>query len=534
MTKYIDKITFWTVLLLAIFFRLYQLSSLPSGLNWDEISHGYNSYSILHTGKDQWGISYPIFNFRAYGDFPTVLNMYLTIPFIKLFGLNSLTIRLPNALVSIIFVVYSYLFAKITFKKNSMALLSMTLAAFLPWSFFVSRGVFQSTFSMTLILMGLFHFYKSFKNPYHFLLSLLFFGLSLYSYHNARIIIPVLLPFIIVYYRFQLFQSVYKNKKIVFTSILIILFLFIPNLVNLFSPTSFARNRWVGIINPNSINLLNNRRNEFVGPAIINRLLNNRPLYFIQTLTLNYLNLFNPIPLFFSGTQNQQLSVPDMGIIFPILLPFLYIGLYLSLKNKIYLPILFILLISLLPAALTVGDYPVLRASSALIFYILFITLGLSQLKNMPSIIPILTIFIFFILYWSKYKNYNYHYSSTWQYGYQSVVDYIKKNYNQYDQIVITKKYGEPHEFVLFYWPWDPAKYQSDTHLSSNFHSDWYWVDSFDKFIFKNDWEIKNSPYNNKTLLITSPGNYPLANSHYQKSINFLNQTPAFDIISYE
>jgi hypothetical protein len=70
-----NKINFIIIFVIATFFRFYQLGNLPSSLNWDEISHGYNAYSILKTGHDQWGQSWPIFNFRAYGDYPTTLNL---------------------------------------------------------------------------------------------------------------------------------------------------------------------------------------------------------------------------------------------------------------------------------------------------------------------------------------------------------------------------------------------------------------------------------------------------------------------------
>lgn len=521
------NLIFIIILVASIFFRFWHLDTLPSSLNWDEISHGYNAYSIMETGLDQWGIRLPIFNFRAYGDFPTTLNVYLTIPFIKLMGLNSLSVRLPTAIISILFVFYTYLFAKITFKNQGLALVAMALSAFLPWSFFPSRGVFQSTFSQTLILMGIYYFYSAHSYPRQIWLSALFFGLSVYSYHNARIIVPLLI-FILIYWRRPILN---RNNLI---GLLILSLFLLPNLVNLFTPESFARNRWVGIINPNSVNLINVKRNEFVGPYFINRLINNRPVYFIQTVTLNYLNQFNPIPLFISGTSNYQLSVPNQGFIFIIFLPFFYLGLYYGLKDIKFRQYFWLMLICLLPATLTTGDFPVLRSSTALIFYILFITQGLSQLKTITPTLSLVTIFVFFGIYWQKYLAYNQNYSSSWQYGYQEAVSIVKTKYSDYDKIVFTKKYGEPHEFILFYWPWSPQKYLADNQLSWNFHSDWYWVDKFDKFEFKNDWEIINSNFSAKTLLITSPGNYPSSNAKIINKINFLNGQPAFDIISYE
>jgi len=63
--------------------------------------------------------------------------------------------------------------------------------------------------------------------------------------------------------------------------------------------------------------------------------------------------------------------------------------------------------------------------------------------------------------------------------------------------------------------------------------TDWYWVDSFDKFVFIDDEKIKGRlSANNESvpeLLITTPGNYP---EEWEKleTIYFLDGQPAFEI----
>ncbi|MFA6361596.1 MAG: hypothetical protein WCX33_02200, partial [Candidatus Shapirobacteria bacterium] len=94
--------------------------------------------------------------------------------------------------------------------------------------------------------------------------------------------------------------------------------------------------------------------------------------------------------------------------------------------------------------------------------------------------------------------------------------------------------YGEAHEFLLFYWPLNPQKYQTEV-KDWNYHTNWYWVDGFDKFKFLNDWEIKDLTKNiakdQKTLLITSPNNYNQENTKLIQTIKFLDQKPAFQIL---
>ena len=195
-------------------------------------------------------------------------------------------------------------------------------------------------------------------------------------------------------------------------------------------------------------------------------------------------------------------------------------------------------IVSLLPAAITVGDFPSIRASLSIPYYLIFISIGITSLKisRHKYFIPLLIIIALlqFINYWKIYLSYDKNYSQTWQYGYQQAIAVAKQNYNKYDQIVFSKKYGEAHEFVLFYWPWDPQKYQNDPKKVTDFHSDWYWVDGFDKFKFINDWEIKTKQFTPHTLLITSPNNYPLVNSKLIDTVKFLDGSPAFNIVSYE
>lgn len=533
MTK--NKIFFLVILILAAFFRFWQLDELPLSPNWDEISHGYNAFSLLKTGRDQWGSAWPLFNFRAYGDYPTALNLYLTLPFVALLGLNTLSLRLPAAILGLVFTVVVYFLARIFTKNRSLSLIAFAIAAFSPWTFFTSRAVFQSNPAQFFLSLGILLFLLSKNNNKNYqILSALSLGLSLYSYHNSRIAAPLIFLSLLLIYR------QFNKKNLLF--IIVFLILAVPNLINLFSPESLVRNRWVGIINPISVNIINERRRLFEGPVLLNLLANNKVTYFGSQFTSNLLNFLNPVPLFFTGSQNYQFNPPQTGLLYIFLLPFFYLGLIVSFKkvanNRHHLFLVVALLISFIPAALTTGDFPSVRLTIATPFIYLFITIGFSTIaaKTKGYLLPLFLILTltFFFNYWKNYQNYAQNYASAWQYGHEETVNYLKSQYPQYDQIVFTKKYGEPHQFILFYWPWDPASYHQDPKLNTDFHSDWYWVNAFDKFVFVNDWEIKNYSFKPRTLLVTSPGNYPCLNSQLQKTINYPDLTPVFDIVSYD
>jgi len=65
------------VVLFSIFMFFWRLDSTPPGFYIDESLHAYNAVSILETGKDEYGKSFPIL-FRFYGSYNEPLYVYLT------------------------------------------------------------------------------------------------------------------------------------------------------------------------------------------------------------------------------------------------------------------------------------------------------------------------------------------------------------------------------------------------------------------------------------------------------------------------
>ena len=87
-------------MLLGVFSRCYRFVELPLGINQDGLMAGTEAYSLMMNGTDQYGTSWPTY-FRAW-DYAQMSTPYsiLMIPFIHIFGLNKLSLRLPMLLVS--------------------------------------------------------------------------------------------------------------------------------------------------------------------------------------------------------------------------------------------------------------------------------------------------------------------------------------------------------------------------------------------------------------------------------------------------
>lgn len=532
------------IFILALCLRIFNLSTNPPALNWDEVSHGYNAYSILKTGSDEWGKILPTTNFRAYGDYPLPLYMYLTMPWIFLFGLNEFSVRLTSAFFGSLIVFLIFFLSKELTKKTGISLLVAFMAALSPWSILTSRQVLQSTPAVFFLTLGIFLFIRGIENKKLLILSTLSFGISAYGYHNARILAFPLLLILLFLYR----KLLYKNKEILMGILLIVVIMAIPVALAFLSSEANARAVWVGILDQGAINHINELRGASNLPESLTNLLYNKPVYLVEKTLQNYLGYFNPVFLGFKGGSHYQFSIPGLGIVYPIELPFFYLGIIFLIfnffKNETLKKFTLVwLLLAPIPAAITRDEYQVVRAMVMMPVFYLVTALGLEKIINFFTrfnkkiaqvfmAIFILIILVSFTKFYTNYfTDYREKYSFAWQYGYKQAANFIKENNNKYNAFYITKKYGEPHEFLLFYLQYDPQKYKTDPNLIRYNRSNWFWVDQFDKYHFLNDWEIKDKTKDKKSgILITSPDNYPV-NAKKIETINFLNGDPAFDIV---
>lgn len=534
------------IIVLSFFLRTYKISDNPPSLNWDEVSHGYNAYSILKTGKDEWGIKFPLI-FRAYGDYKLPLYIYLTAVSELLFGLNSFSIRLVSALSGVGLVILGYLITKKLTKNSAFSLIAAFLTSVSPWGLFLSRVAVEANLGAFLFALGL-YLLISWLTDYRqreLAFAALFWGLSLHAYNSARVLIPV---FMVLTTMFVIKEK--KGKQLLMFFLILLIF-WLPIVGQFFNRSGTVRFEWVSLIDQGKISQIIQKRETSTLPKTITRAVYNRPTFFVFYALRNYFVNLSPKYLFFRGGSHYQFSLPNHELLYLVAAPFLLLGLIKILikGNKEERLIGLWFFASFIPSAITKDAPHVLRSILVLPSPMILTALGLQLTVNFLKgrskfggklLIFVLTlaVFVSFGRWWNDYSNiYPKAYSWSWQYGYKEVVSYIKSVYGKYDKIFFTKRYGEPHEFILFYFPWDPGKYQEDPNKKWDFHANWYWIDGFDKFEFINDWEIQevvnkpivqNTKY--KILLITSPGNYP-EEWNKLKMINYLDEKPVFEIL---
>jgi 4-amino-4-deoxy-L-arabinose transferase-like glycosyltransferase len=217
------------ILVLAVFFRLYQLTTIPPGLYPDEAMNGNNALEAISAQggpSSGWKIFYP----ENYGREGLFIN--LQAQSIKIFGNEPWALRIVSVLFGVLTVLGLYLLTKELFKKESVALFASFFLAVSFWHINFSRIGFRAIMAPFFLVWSLYFLWKAlgsrtstWKSCFQVVLAGLIFGLGFYSYIAFRIA-PILLvpPFLLLL----------KNKKI-----LIILFFVIGALITVYPLTNY-------------------------------------------------------------------------------------------------------------------------------------------------------------------------------------------------------------------------------------------------------------------------------------------------------
>lgn len=465
------KLLLFAIVLLAATLRFYKIETNPPGLFWDEASNGYNAYSILKTGRDEYGKFLPLI-FKSYNDYRPPLYIYALVPTIKVFGLNEFAVRLPSALFGTVAVLCTYFIVNLLAKNNRIALLAAVFLAMSPWHIQFSRGGFEANLMSALMLLGFLIFLLSLKKPKLLIISSIFFALALNTYQGAKIWTPLFLIALIFWYRNELIK--YRKLLVMPAAILIIAAL--PILLNF--NDSFIRGKSVSIFNESKYPL-----NDFVN---------------------SYLSYFSPNFLFNRGDSIGRHSVTGMGQLYVFEIPLIVLGLlYLvSKKTRANKFLLTWFLIAPIPAAISTPNPHALRAITFIPMYSLLAALGASSFMQKASktkVKIILTAALFLIGTYNfntylhlYYKHYPKEKGPDWQEGYKGALTYVAQNYQNYQKVVISDALLKPYIYTLFYLKYDPAKYQGQSEDKSKFAHFNFFQGSWDEQV------------EGKTLFVTS------------------------------
>ncbi len=465
MVTKISKIFF--IILLATLLRCWQISALPS-LNPDEAALGYNAYSLIQTGRDEHGNTWPL-HFKSFGDYKPGAYVYLALPFIKIFGLNVFAVRLPNLIFSVLTVYILYKIVLLLTKNYSLSLLSALVLAISPWHLQFSRGAWETSTALFFLLLGVYWLYLYLINNQKKYLYLFPIPLvvSLATYHSARVIAPLLILFILIF-NFKKFLN-----KDFFIAIFIGLILVSPVAISFLKNGGTTRLGGVGLTaDKGPLSRSEELLNQHGNTKIVNRLIHNRRILYTLSWLEKYTSHFNLNFLFINGDEVPRSKNPDMGQLYLLELPLLILGIVklFNTKNSHLKQLVFSLLfISPIASSMTFQAPSALRALPMVIPISILVALGIDSIKSKLALILIALIYVISIIYYldSYYVHAPKRYSFAWNTGFSELIPYIESQKSNYENIYITDKYDQPYILYLFYSRYSPQQIQEQIKLTA-------------------------------------------------------------------
>lgn len=182
------------ILIIASFFRLWQLNSIPPGIYPDEAINGNDALEILRTGNLK--VFYPENNGRE-GLFINLVALSFAV-----FGVSIWSIKIVTAVIGILTVLGLYLLTKELFSHlaikpfnySAIALLASFFLAVSFWHTNFSRISFRGILVPFVLVFGLYFLIKAFrtKKLSNFIFSGIFWGIGFYTYISFRMAVIII------------------------------------------------------------------------------------------------------------------------------------------------------------------------------------------------------------------------------------------------------------------------------------------------------------------------------------------------------
>lgn len=515
------------LIFISLVARFIKLDWAPPHLSNDEIGAAYAAYSISKTLKDGANQFLPLL-WQSNGGYGAPLAVYIPLSTIMIFGNNDFAVRLPSAILGSLTIIFIGLLTLELTKNSRLALITSFLLAISPWHFSASRWALESNYALFFIVLGIYLFFIGFNKNKRWatIVSFVSFALSIYSYYTEWVLTPLIIFLLFVFYRNQVLK-----KKIYYLALLLFMLLLIPLFVN------FIQN-------------LNSSRavSEFISKDIVvRRLLEQhsssieKGQIIVKAIIDKYSSYIGFDYLFFNGAKILPKENPYQFGFFltPFVVAFIW-GLY-KLKshyggnsNFVY----FLLIISPVAASMTEGEInnwrslplllPVALITASGTLYLWDIIKKNNWIKYLSIGLLLISFMYFFLVY---FRHFPLQKAVGYQYGYKQIALYINQHYNEYEKIIIDRRFGDrnyyyigvPSSYIPFYTNLDPVKVQNAKYLPNGV--------AFDKYEFREiDWASEKVKRN---YLYAVPYDFILNPEYKLKvvyEIKLPNRQPAFKL----
>lgn len=359
----------WLIFIVILFITvIYKFGTYPNYIGVDEAGMAYDAYCISNYGVDRYLNSYPLY-LTNFGSGQSVLCAYITVFFIKIFGANIISYRMPTLLIYLLGVIASYFLVKDS-KNKKNALLFTFLIITCPWNIVNARQALDCNLYGGMLMIDLFLMNRAKKN-YQYILAGISVGITLYTYCLTWITMPI---FLAVWSLYMLYIKKIKFKELVIFAIPIIIFA-IPLIYFLLLNYGIVDSGKLGIF---TVPILPDFRGGQISISNIFTLTaDNLQTIFLaeNTIYLTYIPLFiiGYIASIIKTIKNTEKKIYSLNTVMTIAFTTIFIGLMLvniptaNKANALYIPILYFVIVGL--------EYVFKNSKILLIIVILLITI---------------------------------------------------------------------------------------------------------------------------------------------------------------
>lgn len=409
----------------------------------------------------------------AWGSGQNALLTYLMIPFIKILGLNALSVRLPMAILGCVSLVIMYLLLnKISNKK--IATIGVAFFAICPWHIMKSRWGLESNLFPDLILIFTYLLVKGLedKNKILYYLSFVIAGITAYAYGTSYYFLPVfIIPLLIILVKKQkitIKEAVISLAIVGVVSLPIILYVIINTL------------------NLNQINL------PFVTiPKLeVNRYKELTAIFSSDFFTSSISNFIESMKILITQTDGLPWnSIYPFGTIYLFSTVFTIIGLIDSFRKDKLIELKYSYIFNIwfiVSIILTFICEPNINRLNIIMIPIIYYTIiGIYLVVNNRNKVAIgiaILYVISFGLFMQKYFSEDCNEYGTFESDLEEVIQYVDKIEDR--DIYITNKIKSSYMYTLFYTQYDTREFV-ETVEYENKYVEFREVNSFGKYHFQ-------------------------------------------------
>jgi len=460
------------ILLFSAIIRLYRLGEIPEGFHSDEAAFGYNAYSLLKTGKDEYGNTFPLI-LKSFGDYKGAIYAYLSIPFVAFWGLNEFSSRVVSAIIGtlLVFVVYKFVYE--VFKNKKIAIATSIVFSISPVSLFLSRVQSDPLIANFFLYAGMTLFLSGVKNIkfLYLLLSLAAFILAIFS-HQASATLLILLLSVLIYW---IFNKINRKYKVFSLLLFVIALLFsvssMKSSINRYNEVNFMKNPSVTI--PLTAGIY--EEGIMKAPMFVTRIFHNKFIQSYKYLVEAMGKYWSVQFLFLEAGQPIREIVPDIGIFYLMELPLILYGIYIGLREFRSQTVMLLswVFLGTVAISMAVDETPNIHRFYylALPFYV-FIAIALLNIVKRKGHLGIFyfnlkyPLIVIYIISFTVYTHQLFihqpvHKPYFRDFAYKELVYNLEDIKNNYDSIVFTKSQSSPYIHILFHTKYDPVKYHN-------------------------------------------------------------------------